>query len=133
MKEKFEQIEVSTNEIESTKSHVFFVEQNGEFYQPVYPEPLSELGAFFDNEVDAYYQLVLDRVTQKSGSNWGIQEPAKTAQILWGILADRTVDEDDNLDEDFLHFKAGTYKFDIHNWFEDYFDVSIAKDLEQVA
>ena len=37
--------------------------------------------------------------------------------------------QDDEIDEPFLHFEIGTDKFEIWHWFEDEFDISVAKDL----
>ncbi len=58
------------------------------------------------------------------------------AKKLWDQLGDIPVDEDDNLDEDFIIangsdtvFEKGTDKFEVWHWFEDTFDISVAKDL----
>ena len=48
---------------------------------------------------------------------------------LWAKLGDIPVDEDDNILEPFLDFEIGTDKFEIWHWFEDSFDLSVAKDL----
>ena len=48
---------------------------------------------------------------------------------LWGMLGDVCVNEDDEIDEDFLHFEKGTDKFEIWHWFEETFNISVAKDL----
>ena len=53
----------------------------------------------------------------------------KKAKLLWEKLTDIAIDENDNIDQDFLHFKKGTHKFEIWHWFEDEFDLSVAIDL----
>ncbi len=53
----------------------------------------------------------------------------KTPQELWDELGDIPVDENDELETPFLHFEVGTDKFDIWHWFEEEFDLSVAKDL----
>lgn len=45
----------------------------------------------------------------------------------WLELDDVCIDDDDCIDEDFLHFEAGTEITEIWHWFEDKFDVSIAE------
>jgi len=53
----------------------------------------------------------------------------QAAKKLWEELGDVPVDEDDDLEEDWKHFPAGTNKFEVWQWFEDKFNVSVAKDL----
>lgn len=51
---------------------------------------------------------------------------------LWKKLGDIPTDEngvDGSIDEDYLHFAKGTPVYDIWQWFEDTFDVSVATDL----
>lgn len=128
-----DQIIVTECDINKSKSHVFCVEHNGDFFQTVYPEPLGELSAYFEHENDAYYELIMDRISQKYGSKWPINDPLNAAQKLWEVLEDYTVDEDDNIEKAFLHFEAGTDRFTIWHWFESYFGVSIVEDLESTC
>jgi len=57
------------------------------------------------------------------------------ALILWNLLGDVHVNEEDELDEDFVNeegsvlFPKGTDKIEVWNWFEEEFDLSVAKDL----
>lgn len=51
------------------------------------------------------------------------------AKALWEMFGDIGLIEDDEIDEPFLHFEIGTDKFEIWHWFEDEFDISVAKDL----
>jgi len=53
----------------------------------------------------------------------------KEAQRLWKELEDVPVDEDECIDIDWHIFDKGTSKFDIWHWFEEEFDLSVAKDL----
>lgn len=45
--------------------------------------------------------------------------------IFWNLLGDVAVDENDDIDEDFLIFDKGTDKFYIWDWFEENFDTQI--------
>lgn len=51
------------------------------------------------------------------------------AKRLWESLGNISVNEEDELDEPFLDFEKGTDKFEVWSWFEETFDVSVAKDL----
>jgi hypothetical protein len=121
------EIEVSLSELEDTKNHVFTVEYDGEHYRTVYPEPLSELCQWFNCETRAWEQLVVDRVGHMYGNKWALQGKQDAASLLWGLFGDTPIDEGECIDEPFLHFEKGTDRFDIWHWFEEYFDVSIAK------
>src|SRR3989344_4987293 len=56
----------------------------------------------------------------------------ETAKALWSILGDVPVNEDDELDDNFLLFEKGSDKFEVWHWFEDKFDISVAKDLMNI-
>ena len=51
------------------------------------------------------------------------------AKRLWEQLGEIPVNKDDEIEKCFLHFKEGTEKTEIWHWFEDKFDLSVAKDL----
>ena len=57
------------------------------------------------------------------------------AKILWEELGDIPVNEEDELDEVFdpegfdAVFDKGTDKFEVWHWFEETFNISVAKDL----
>ena len=50
-----------------------------------------------------------------------------TVKDLWDILGDIPINEDDEIELQFLHFKVGTRRENIWHWFEDTFDLSVAK------
>jgi len=52
-----------------------------------------------------------------------------TAYEMWYALGDIPVDDDDNIDQQFLHFPIGTFREEIWQWFERVFDISVAEDL----
>lgn len=124
-----EQSEVTQTQIQTSSSHVFTVEFNGEHYQTVYPEPLGELSQMYEDKTDAYYALVLDRVTQKVGSQWPYENAKEAAGAIWEKLEQVIADEDDCIESEFLTFPAGTYKFEIHHWIESHFNICIGTDL----
>ena len=55
------------------------------------------------------------------------------AKKLWSDLGDTPIDEEDNIDEDFvagdITFEKGTDRLDIWYWFEENFNLSVAEDL----
>ena len=57
----------------------------------------------------------------------------EVAKSCWDKLGDVSVNEDDEIDEDFnvlnTTFDKGTDKFEIWHWFEETFNLSVAKDL----
>ena len=44
---------------------------------------------------------------------------------LWKVLGDIPINDEEEIEEDFLHFEAGTFREDIWHWFEETFDMSI--------
>ena len=57
----------------------------------------------------------------------------EVAESLWEKLGDIPVNDDEELDEDYitpwLTFFKGSDKFEVWHWFESHFDISVAKDL----
>ncbi len=51
------------------------------------------------------------------------------AKELWQKLGDVPVNEDDEIEEVFLHFTKGTDKYEVWHWFEESFNCSITTDL----
>lgn len=56
------------------------------------------------------------------------------AKKLWATLGDIPINKNDELEESFdtntgLIFEIGTDIFEVWHWFEEYFDLSVAKDL----
>lgn len=47
------------------------------------------------------------------------------ARILWRLLGDCPIDENECIDVQFLDFPIGTHREDIWHWFEDTFDVRV--------
>ena len=50
-------------------------------------------------------------------------------QELWNQLGDIPVNNDDEIEEDFLDFPVGTDKFEIWHWFDEQCPNGLAKDL----
>lgn len=50
-------------------------------------------------------------------------------RILWDKLGDVPVNEEDELEEPFQKFPAGSDKLAVWHWFEDTFDISLGKEL----
>lgn len=51
------------------------------------------------------------------------------AKQIWALLGDIPIDEDEAIEQDFMHFPAGTGKYVIWHYIEENFDCSIAEDL----
>ena len=67
-------------------------------------------------------QPVNDQPTNSHSGN----DQLADAQELWAQLGDVPIDDDERIDESFLHFPKGTHREDIWHWFEDTFEVSVA-------
>ena len=51
------------------------------------------------------------------------------ANILWEKLGDIPINENEEIEVNFLHFKIGTHREKIWHWFENKFKLSVAEDL----
>lgn len=51
------------------------------------------------------------------------------AKELWEELGDIPVNDQEEIDDPFLDFEIGTDMYEIWHWFEETFNVSVAKDL----
>ena len=49
------------------------------------------------------------------GSNYSLEE----IKELWGRLGDIPINDDDLIEALFLHFPAGTYRFEVWHWFDE--------------
>lgn len=52
---------------------------------------------------------------------------------LWESLGNVPIDEDECIDEDWNGFSKGTHREDIWHFFEDTYNVSVAKDLMGIS
>ena len=78
-----------------------------------------ELERKFKTEQEAYiYAAELERNKQKEEAMW-----------LWVKLGDTPIDENECIETDFEHFPKGTGREEIWHWFEEEYNVSVAKDL----
>ena len=57
------------------------------------------------------------------------ETPVQTAKILWEKLGDIPINDEEELDEPFMQFEKGTDRYEVWHWFEEKFNVSVAKDL----
>lgn len=46
---------------------------------------------------------------------------------LWEAFGDITIDEDENIEQQFMEFEVGTNRFDIWHWFDDRYPGGIVK------
>ncbi len=55
------------------------------------------------------------------------------AKQLWEEFGDVPIDNNDCITYEWRSFPKGTNRFEIWHWFETFFEVSVAKDLMEVA
>ena len=53
----------------------------------------------------------------------------KDWRALWSQLGDIPIDEDEQIEEPFLHFPIGTEREDIWHWFEETFDIVLGDNI----
>ena len=49
--------------------------------------------------------------------------------VLWLELGDVPINDNEEIETPFLHLPINTHREDIWHWFEDTFNISVAKDL----
>jgi len=54
------------------------------------------------------------------------------AKEKWEQFGDIPVNDDDEIEQKFEGFEVGTDRIEIWHWFEDTFNVSVAKDLMEI-
>jgi len=121
---------ISKSEIERTKDHIYFVEKvdDGE-WQSIVPEPLAELGITWTCPNSAWYFLVELRNKQASGLSWKIGDNKACAQAMYNILSNVIINDDEEIESQFLHFNKDTPRTDVWHWIEEYFNICIGTDL----
>lgn len=82
----------------------------------------------FDEEQSFYIQSSL---TEDKSLTYGelLDLQSKTARDLWSEFGDVPIDNNDAIETDWYSFKKGTNRFEIWQWFENAFKISIEKDL----
>ena len=56
-------------------------------------------------------------------------ENLEKAKELWEQFGDISINDNDEIEEPFLDFSIGTNRFEIWEWFEEKFNISVAVDL----
>lgn len=54
------------------------------------------------------------------------------AKALWALFGDITIDDKECIESPFDGFPIGTDRFEIFHWFEETFNLSVAKDLMKI-
>ncbi|MCY9861545.1 hypothetical protein OTK49_03310 [Vibrio coralliirubri] len=128
----------SPSEIKESKGHIYCVEpwdEGEDGFVAVVPAPMvEEFNYTFPTEAEAWAWLVTARELHPDGKNWEIDANSKEkcAESLFDLLADVCINDDEEIDENYLHFDKGTDRTEIWHWLEFEFNVSIAK-LEGLA
>lgn len=114
--------------IHECRGQAYDVVKDGEKFIAKMPTPLADYSQSFDDFDDAAIHLAHLRQKHTSGMHWNFKKRNDIAQALYNALADTPV-ENDEIDQQFLHFDIGTDVTDIWHWFEEYFDLSVMNDL----
>lgn len=103
------------------------------------PENMSDDDIFYfglgETEIKAAIEEGINTNLEFVITNYSSFSKENLAKILWNKLGDVPVTADDDLDEDFVinemetTFKKGTDKLEVWHWFEETFNISVAKDL----
>lgn len=123
--------EVSSEELERTKDHVFSVisDDDGE-HVSIVPEPLAEDFNYpWGSRFAAVAWIVFTQDNHVNGKYWKLDNPIEYAKVLWEELSNIAVNDNDEIDDEYLHFEKGTHREDIWHWFEERFELSVATDL----
>lgn len=48
-------------------------------------------------------------------------------KILWDMLEDVCINDNEEIEEDFLGFEAGTYRDEVWQWFDEHYSGGVAK------
>lgn len=57
----------------------------------------------------------------------------KNIKKLWQQLGDIPINNNEEIEERFLHFNIGTDIYTVWHWFEENFDISVAEDLMYIV
>ena len=117
---------ITANAANST--HIFTVEAVGDgTYQSVFPEPLADHSCSHTSELEAVKYLVRIRDQIPGACNWHYGLSHRSIALLWANLGYVPVDDEDQIQHAWLIFPPGTHREVIWHWFEQQFDVSVAK------
>lgn len=74
-----------------------------------------------------YYELYLEE--------HGIHEKYEPEELvrLWIAFGDVPIDDGDEIEEPFLVYPKGTYRFDVWHWFDERFDGGVVKLMDAAA
>jgi|TARA_R110002060_G_scaffold9059_1_gene13469 hypothetical protein len=115
--------------LESNKQREFYLEPTSNGFKVFYPKAIGGYSALVDNEQKAYQILINTRMSSSVGDQYAIKEHEKCAQSLWDLFGYSSFNSNDCLEECFLHFNSGASRFDVIDWFESYFKLSVTSDL----
>lgn len=59
-------------------------------------------------------------------------ELSPVAIKLWEQFANIPINDQDEIEESFLHFEEGTEREEVWHWFEETYDCSVAVDLQHI-
>ncbi len=59
----------------------------------------------------------------------GEEAPLEEVKALWAMFGDVPINVDEEIEEQWEHFPAGTDRSTIWHWFEDTYNITVATDL----
>lgn len=118
---------VSIEDIALSKDHVFNIsDEDDGIVAAIVPEPLAEdFNLPFSSAFEAAAWIVFVRENHVSGKEWELEDPLAIVHILWDEFGNVSINENDEIEDNFLHFERFTSRFEVWEWFETTFDVSV--------
>ncbi|MEI8659419.1 hypothetical protein [Vibrio sp. Hal054] len=88
-----------------------------------------DFGYAFATAAEAWSWLSQAREMHPDGKRWQVLESQKgdCAKALYTLLSDVPVNDNDELESDFLHFDKGTHRYDVWHWLEHEYGVTVAE------
>ena len=80
----------------------------------------------FASEQDAWVALFSAKGCSIEHLNLPASEKEYIANILWNAFSDTPINDEDEIEESFLHFDELESRFTVLQWFETTFDISVA-------
>lgn len=116
---------------EEINSKIRQIIEGGNYISKHYYEPTSDFQKRMKDNEYHYNIATADNILHFTSKKETYEIPAKEFEwrMLWDKLSNVPVNEDDELEESFEHFEAGTDKEDVWRWFEWFFDISLGKEL----
>lgn len=95
-----------------------------------YREILNEDGHWYDVMEDVVSDWVKEKRKQEATKPTALF--LEDLENLWEIFGEIPINDDDQIEEDFLGFEKGTNRFDVWHWFDERYPGGVIKLAEEV-